>query len=277
MWQQKTINCRDSILDLSTPKIMGIINLTSDSFYEDSRVRSEKSLIELAEKHFEGGASILDLGGMSSRPSAGVVDPNEESKRIVWALNVLQKRYVILYSVDTIHASVAEAAVDSGAHMINDISAGNYDSKMIPYISKTKTPYIAMHMKGLPATMQEAPFYSNVSLEVFEFFVEKIQIFNQLGIQDVILDVGFGFGKTIDHNYQLLRDLDSFKSLGRPMLVGLSRKSMIYKLLDLSPEDALNGTTSLHTLALIKGADILRVHDAKEASEVIKLFQTFHR
>jgi dihydropteroate synthase len=250
---------------------MGIINVTEDSFYSGSRATNEATLIEKATKHIEEGASILDIGAMSSRPGARISDPKEEAKTVVWALDLLTKRFDTIYSVDTLHSHVAQEALQVGAAIINDISASEVDPKIIDVVKAFRVPYIAMHMQGLPETMQNDPQYVNVSKDIFNFFAQKIQYFSTCGIEELVIDVGFGFGKTIQHNYQLLNSLDSFIALRKPILVGLSRKSMLYKALEISQDESLNSTTAVQTIALLKGANILRVHDVKEAVEVIKI------
>lgn len=266
-----TINICGDLLDLSEPKVMGVININSDSFYEASRAFSERDIVRLLEKHMSEGVDIIDIGAMSSRPGAVISDPDEEGKVIKWALNLIKKVYNGHISVDTVHSSVASLSYNEGAHMINDISAGNFDPLMMDTVAKCKLPFIAMHMQGKPQDMQLHPDYQNVTKEVIHFFSEKLYQADCSGINDVIIDPGFGFGKTLQHNYDLLSNLELFTLLQKPLLVGLSRKSMIYKLLETIPEHALNGTTSAHTIALMKGAHILRVHDVKAAKECIKI------
>jgi dihydropteroate synthase len=250
---------------------MGVININENSFYENSRANSENNLLKLTEKHLKEGADIIDIGAMSSRPGALISKPEDEAKQIQSALKSITKHFECYISVDTVHSLVAQLAYDYGGHMINDISAGSIDQKMFTTMGQLKIPYIAMHMQGTPENMQSNPVYENVTYDVLQYFSRIMHDFKQAGGEDIIIDPGFGFGKTIEHNYKLLSQLALFKILDRPILVGLSRKSMIYKVLTTTPEEALNGTTVLNTIALLKGANILRVHDVKEAKECIKL------
>lgn len=271
------INCQGTLLDLSIPKVMGIINLNNDSFYAKSRVSAEKELLIVADSMINQGVDILDLGYMTSKPGSPISKAAEELPIIYKAIHALRRRFNVLLSVDTVHAQVAKSAIDHGANIINDISAGDIDPDIINVCSSTKTPYIAMHMQGVPATMQNNPTYSNPTAEIIGYFGAKIEAFKIQGLTDVIIDPGFGFGKTLDHSYQLLKDLSSFAILEKPILVGISRKSMIYKSLKISADEALNGTTALNTIALLKGANILRVHDVAPAVEVVKLYQSMHK
>jgi dihydropteroate synthase len=256
------------------PLIMGIINITPDSFYEGSRTTKLEQILLLADKMIEQGASILDLGAMSSRPGARIISVEEETSRINGITSAIKEKWPkILVSIDTIHAKTAEKCIFEGADIINDISGGLYDKNMVPTISTAKIPFICMHMKGTPETMKSLSSYDNLILEIYSYFSSRVRELRQAGIHDVILDPGFGFAKNIDQNFHLLHSLDLFHSLGCPILAGLSRKSTIYKTLDISPEEALNGTTVLNTVALLKGAHILRVHDVKEAKQAIKLTQ----
>ena len=267
------INCRGQLLSLSTPAVMGIINVTEDSFYEGNRMHELHQVLEKAGQHLEEGAAILDLGAQSTRPGAALVGPDEEVHRLVPAIHAILNRYPkAIISIDTWYAAVAEKAIHAGAAIINDISAGDMDAGMIPVAGKLQVPYIAMHMQGKPATMQKNPQYENVVAEVLDYLVQKLAQCRAAGIKDFIADPGFGFGKTIDHNYALLKSLHLFCDiLGVPLLTGISRKSMIYKLLNITPVEALNGTTVLNTIALQQGAHILRVHDVKAAVEAVKL------
>ena len=258
-------------MDLTIPKIMGVVNINADSFYSGSRVTSEKELISLVEKHVNEGVDIIDIGAMSSRPGALISNPDQEAEVIKWALYVVKKVYQGYISIDTVHSKVASTSCNEGAHIINDISSGQLHPLMLETVAKYKMPYIAMHMKGSPDKMQQNPEYENVTKEVIYFFSDIVQKCKNAGINDIIIDPGFGFGKTIVHNYQLLSDLEIFKILQKPLLIGISRKSMIYKLLNTTAENALNGTTAANTIALLKGANILRVHDVKEAKECIKI------
>ena len=251
---------------------MGIINVTPDSFYQGSRAESAAEVINRAEKMLEEGADFLDVGGYSSRPGAEDVSSDEETERVVTAVgDIIQKFSEAVISVDTYRSGVAKAAVDAGASMVNDISAGHLDENMLKIVGELGVPYIAMHMRGTPQTMKELSNYENLITEVASYFSETINRCREFGINDVILDPGFGFAKTIEQNFKLLSNLDYLAQLGRPILAGLSRKSMIYRSLNLTADASLNGTTSLNTIALFKGAGILRVHDIREAVEVVKL------
>ena len=258
------------------PKVMGIINATPDSFFTQGRHSDVEGALFMAEQMLADGAAILDVGGQSTRPGALPVGAEEEIKRIVPIVEAFQKRFAqVVISIDTYHAAVAKAAVEAGALMVNDISAGLLDNKMFQTISDLKVSYIMMHMQGNPKTMQERPKYDNVVVNVFDFLQERLQMAAEFGINDVMLDVGFGFGKTVEQNYSLLKNLRAFEMCNKPILVGVSRKSMIYKPLGIDAEQSLNGTTILHTLAIGNGANILRVHDVKTAMEVIKLHQLY--
>lgn len=254
--------------------VMGILNITSDSFFDGGDYLSENQWLERALEMQTQGADIIDIGACSTRPGATQVPFEEELERIVKATELIRKNVPnVLVSVDTYRAKIAEAAVKSGAHIINDISGGTMDSEMFTTIARLKIPYILMHIQGTPQTMQQNPVYDNVVEDVLGFFNKKIAELTSLGVSKVILDPGFGFGKTIAHNYQLMSELSSFATLDLPLLVGVSRKSMIYKVLNTTPAEALNGTTVLNTIALQKGARILRVHDVKEAKETIELLK----
>lgn len=264
------------IIDLSTPKVMGIINLTPDSFYQaagrNHELPSLKQLLKEAEKQLSEGAYFLDLGGYSSRPGAEHVSEQEEAKRVLPAIKALHKEFPeALLSIDTFRAAIAKQAIAEGAHLINDISAGQLDEQMFETIAQLQVPYILMHLKGTPQTMQSLANYTDVVAEVLDYFSEKINQLKQLGATQLIIDPGFGFAKTIEHNYEVLNRFQELHHLGLPVLAGVSRKSMIYKPLNSTPAEALNGTTVLHTIALQKGAHILRVHDVKPAVEAIKL------
>ncbi|KAA2243845.1 dihydropteroate synthase [Chitinophaga agrisoli] len=253
---------------------MGIINITDDSFYAESRSRHLHHIIEKAGQHLAAGAAILDLGAQSSRPGAVEIGAQEEQERLLPVIHALINHYPdAIISVDTYYASVAEKAVHAGAAIINDISAGEMDPQMLETVGRLQAPYIAMHMKGTPATMQKDPQYENVVREVLDYFIQKLAQCRAAGIRDVIIDPGFGFGKTLAHNYTLLRHLHLFQVLDCPLLAGVSRKSMIYRLLGTTPEEALNGTTVIHTLALQQGVQLLRVHDVKPAVETVKIWQ----
>lgn len=267
-----TINCKGNLIDLSSPKVMGILNITPDSFYEGSRNTTPDSLLNRAEKMLKEGAAFLDIGGMSTRPGAIDISADEELKRVIPAVELILKHFPeTLISIDTFRAEVALQSIEAGAAIINDISAGNLDEDMMGVIAKYQVPYIMMHMKGTPQNMKDLNKYEDLTQEVLFYFSEKIKAARQLGINDIILDPGFGFSKNVSQNFELLSNLELFKNLELPLLVGLSRKSTIYKTLGLGPEEALNGTTVLNTIAITKGAHILRVHDVKEAMEVVKL------
>jgi len=267
-----TINCKGTLLDLNSPKVMGILNITPDSFYDGGMYKDEISILNQTEKMLVDGASFIDVGAYSSRPGAAEVSEEEELKRIVPVIELLIKKFPdIVISVDTFRSKVAKETISLGAAIINDISGGNLDSKMYETIAKLKVPYILMHMAGTPKTMQNNPTYEDVTKDLIYFFSEKIDQLHRLNVSDIIIDVGFGFGKTIEHNFQLLRNMSLFQHLDKPILAGLSRKSMLYKTLDITAQEALNATTSANTIALLNGANILRVHDVKEAVEAVTL------
>lgn len=276
--QKYTFQVKGRLYSLDKPKVMGILNLTPDSFYEGSRVpANEQSWLREAEKKIQEGADFLDIGGYSTRPGAEHIAVTEEIKRIVSAIKAIKKQFPdTLLSIDTFRAEVAEVAVGEGADLINDISAGNLDPNMLPLVAKLAVPYIAMHLKGSPQTMQAETNYQQLLPEILYYFSAKIEQFRILGIKDVIIDPGFGFAKTREQNFEVLRNLKNFQQLGVPVLAGLSRKSMIYKTLETSAEEALNGTTALNMFALTQGANILRVHDVKEAKETIQLFEQLY-
>lgn len=252
--------------------VMGILNRTPDSFYPGSRVADDTQLLQQAEKMIGEGADILDIGGQSTRPQAELLSEEEELRRVAAAIDTLHRRWPeVVLSVDTWYARVAREAVAAGASMVNDVSGGTIDRDMLSTVGRLKVPYICMHMKGTPATMNKEAVYQNVVGEVLDFFIRRIEDCRLAGIHDVIIDPGFGFAKNAAHNFELLRNLALFRMTGKPLLLGVSRKSTIYKTLGITPEDALNGTTVLHTMGLLNGAKILRVHDVKEAREVITL------
>jgi dihydropteroate synthase len=269
------INAGGKLLDLEIPKVMGIINITPDSFYKGSRYNTDVEILKAAMQMVSEGADILDIGGYSSRPGAAVISPSEESERVFKAIKLIRKEIPeVIISIDTFRADVAQAAViDYGVNMINDISGGDADSKMFSVIEQLNVPYIMMHMKGNPLTMQKNPVYDDVVADILKWLATRIHKLQSVGVKDIIIDPGFGFGKTVDHNFELLRRLYDFSVAGLPILVGLSRKSMIWKTLNITAEDALNGTTVLNTIALINGADILRVHDVKEAVQTVQLIR----
>lgn len=260
-------------IDLIHPQVMGILNVTPDSFYDGGNYISEMKIIERIRQIADEGATMIDIGAYSTRPGAAIVDEKEEIARLTPAVELVQKYHPeLIISIDTFRSKVAEEINTClGPVIINDISGGTLDPAMLHYAAKSGIPYIMMHIQGTPQTMQQNPVYENVTLDVRRFFTERITLLNELGCQNIILDPGFGFGKTLSHNYELLREMDSFNDLQYPLLVGISRKSMIYKLLDTTPADALNGTTVLNTIALLKGASILRVHDVKQAVETVKI------
>jgi dihydropteroate synthase len=272
---KRTINCSGRLTDLSVPVVMGIINITPDSFYGGSRSQNEDEIVKKTEKHLSEGAAIIDIGACSSRPGAENITENEEKERLDRALKIIKKRFSdAVISIDTFRSSIVSWCFQEyGINLINDISAGNMDKNMFSTIASINIPYIMMHMQGAPQNMQQQPSYVNVVNDIIGFFSEKVRQLNLLGVNDIIIDPGFGFGKTIDHNYELMNQLDAFSVFGLPLLAGVSRKSMIYKFLGNKPEEALNGTTVLNTIALLKGASILRVHDVKEAVETIRIVQ----
>jgi len=269
------INVRGNLIDLSVPKVMGIINVTPDSFYKGSRVIGEEEIIKTAAGMIQDGADILDIGGYSSRPGAEEITQDEERNRVTGALKVINREFPeAVISIDTFRSEIAaEAVLEYGAGMINDISGGEADRKMFHLVEKIQVPYIMMHMQGVPGTMQENPVYDDVVADILRWFGERIFRLQSLGVNDIILDPGFGFGKTAAHNFELLRNLGDFSIAGLPVLVGVSRKSMIWKTLGITPDEALNGTSVLNTTALLNGADILRVHDVKEAVQAVKLVE----
>lgn len=276
LYEQTTINCRGTLLDLSSPNVMGILNVTPDSFFADSRANNVLSLLAQAEKQLLEGAKILDIGGMSTRPGAEMVNEMTELNRIVPAIRAITRAFPeAIVSVDTFRANIARACVDEGARIVNDVSGGSLDHNMFAKIADLNVPYILMHMKGTPQTMQSLTQYDDVALEVLDFFIEKVGLLRGLGVKDIILDVGFGFAKNTEQNFELLRKLSVFKILECPILAGISRKGMIWKTLGVTPDESLNGTTAAHIFALQGGAKILRVHDVKAAIETIRIFETY--
>lgn len=272
------MNCRGLLSELDTPQVMGILNVTLDSFYAASRFQEEKTILDRAEQILEEGGSIIDVGAQSTRPGAKEVGPEEETKILTNAIQLIRKEFPkTIISADTYRAQTAIAVVEGGADIINDISGGTMDGEMFSTVSRLSVPYILMHIQGTPANMQTNPQYEDVVKEVMLYFADKVLKLRKLGVKDIILDPGFGFGKTVEHNYQLLNSLDHFNIFDLPILAGLSRKSMINKVLYTKPEEALNGTTVLNTIALTKGVSILRVHDVKEAVEAIKLTALLHQ
>ncbi|MFK7813201.1 MAG: dihydropteroate synthase [Maribacter sp.] len=270
-----TINSKGELIDLSRPKIMGILNVTPDSFFDGGKYKDEKSILLQTEKMLLEGATFIDVGAYSSRPGADAISEEEEILRILPIVGLLTKEFPkILISIDTFRSQVASKCIEVGAAIINDISAGRLDEEMLPTIAKYKVPYIMMHMKGTPQNMQQQAEYQNLMTDILYYFSERIAAARALGIHDIIIDPGFGFSKTLEQNFELLQKLDLFQNLNLPKLIGLSRKSMIYKTLETNAQNALNGTTALHMMALSKGANILRVHDVKEAKECVKLYNS---
>lgn len=271
----KTINIKGQLLSLDEPQVMGILNVTPDSFYAGSRKQTEAAIIDRIETILREGASIIDVGGYSSRADAAEVSETEEMQRLEMALQPLLQHYPdVVVSVDTFRSSVARQCVEKyGVSMINDISGGELDERMFDTVAQLRVPYIMMHMRGTPQTMQQQTGYEDVTADLLKYFSQKLERLFRLGVNDVILDPGFGFSKTLTQNYELMRHLGDFRILGLPLLVGVSRKSMIYKLLETTPEESLNGTTVLHAYALLQGADILRVHDVRAAKEAIRIVQ----
>ena len=269
----KFLNCNGQLMNLSTPRIMGILNVTPDSFYDGNRYFSETKIRERVEAMISEGADIIDIGAMSSRPKAEMLDETTEWERLQKVLPFI-KSYVpqICFSLDSFRAAIAKRAVEEyGIGMINDISAGEMDAEMFETVAKLNVPYVIMHMQGTPQTMQENPEYKSVTQDIVRYFAKKTAELKRIGVNDIIIDPGFGFGKTLAHNYQLMAELDDFKVFELPLLVGVSRKSMIFKLLNITPDEALTGTIALNTAALLKGANILRVHDVKEAVQVVRI------
>lgn len=271
-----TLNCKGKLLVAESPLVMGIINITPDSFYEGHLGKTIENILQMAGAMLADGADILDIGGQSTRPGSQRITAGEELKRVVPAIEAINKNYPnAIISVDTYHSKVACEAVAAGAAIVNDISAGAMDEKMLAAVAGLKVPYIAMHMQGTPETMQQSPQYDDAIKEVLDFFIQKIDKCKKAGINDIIIDPGFGFGKTTAHNFQLLKNLRVFEMLGKPILVGLSRKATIYKTLGITAAEALNGTTCLNTTALLNGASILRVHDVKEARQAVQLMHHY--
>lgn len=269
-----TLNCNGNLIDLATPKVMGILNCTPDSFYDGGKYKSDHEILSQTEKMVHDGAMFIDVGAYSSKPNANFVTEEQELSRILPVVQLITKNFPeIFLSVDTFRTQVASRAIECGAHIVNDISAGSLDDLMMPTVAKLQVPYIMMHMKGTPQTMQTMTNYENVLKEMLYYFSEKIAQARGFGINDCIIDPGFGFAKTLAQNFEIMQQLELFKILELPLLVGISRKSMIYKSLETTAENALNGTTFLNAIALQKGANLLRVHDVKEAVECVKLFE----
>ncbi len=273
-----TLNCKGRLLTIDEPVAMGILNVTPDSFYSGSRVQQTDDVVQMAASMITDGAAILDIGGQSTRPGSTRISAEEETARVVPAIEAIKQQFpAIFISIDTSYGSVAEAAVAAGADLVNDISAGDMDAAMLSTVAGLHVPFVAMHMQGNPDTMQQNPQYDNIAKEVVDYFIAKTAQWRDAGIVDIILDPGFGFGKTITHNFQLLKQLEALQIFQLPVLAGLSRKSTIWRTLNITADEALNGTTVLNTLALTKGANILRVHDVKEAVETIRLFTAYSK
>ena len=273
-----TLNCKGTLIDLTQPKVMGILNVTPNSFFDGGKYVNENAVVEQAEKMLSEGATFIDLGAYSSKPNAEYVSEEQEISRLIPIVQLLVKEVPeIIISVDTFRSQVAEKAIEAGAALINDISAGNLDNEMMETVANLQVPYIMMHMKGTPKTMQSLTQYDDILKEMLFYFSEKINEARRLGIHDLIVDPGYGFAKTTEQNFEILQKSELFQHLNVPILAGLSRKSMIYKTLENTPQEALNGTTVMNTLALTKGANILRVHDVKEAMEAIRLVKAFQK
>ncbi|MAD96884.1 MAG: dihydropteroate synthase [Flavobacteriaceae bacterium] len=267
-----TINCKGRLVDLTSPKVMGVLNITPDSFFDGGLYKDERSILGQVEKMLAEGATFIDVGAYSSRPGADHVSEQEELSRMAPVIELILKKFPdTLISVDTFRSAVARKSIELGAALINDISGGNLDADMFSTIAELNVPYIAMHMQGTPQTMQNNPKYEDIVHDLIYFFSKKIDELHRLNVSDIIIDVGFGFGKTIAQNYDLLDKLSLFQNLDKPILAGVSRKSMLYKPLEISPQEALNATTAANTVALLNGANILRVHDVKEAVEAVKI------
>lgn len=270
-----TLNCRGRLISLEQPLVMGILNYTRDSFYQGSRLPDKETVLTSATRMAEAGVDIIDIGAQSTRPGSTRISAEEEIEKLAGLIPEIVKHTGRIISIDTYHAQTAKAMVDAGAHIVNDISGGTMDPQMIDTVGKLGVPYICMHIKGTPENMQQHTDYRDILGEVLEYFIERTDTCRKAGIQDIIIDPGFGFAKTIDQNYYLLKNLAAFKIFDLPILAGLSRKSSIYKTLQITPEEALNGTTVLNTIALMNGAHILRVHDVKEAREAVSLFKVY--
>ncbi|NEM96081.1 dihydropteroate synthase [Pontibacter sp. BT327] len=272
--KKSTLNCRGKLLSLDTPLVMGILNITPDSFYPGSRLSSAEEAVERARVMLSEGADILDIGGYSTRPGAAEVSSQEEQDRLIPAIEAIVKEFPdVVISVDTFRADVAEATIKAGAAIVNDVAGGTLDEKMFETVARLQVPYILMHMRGTPQTMQTLANYSNVTVEVLDELQQQVAKLTKLGVNDIILDPGFGFAKTTEHNFELLNRLEDFRILGLPVLVGMSRKSMVYKTLGIHQTDALTGTIVVNTIALMKGANILRVHDVKETKQAVELYK----
>lgn len=273
--QNKTLNLRGRLLDLSTPQVMGILNVTPDSFFDGNRFSDEKAILQQVEKMTQEGATLIDIGGYSTRPGASDITEAEELNRVITPIRSILKKFPdALISIDTFRSAVARAAIEEGAVLINDVSGGEADGNMFDTVASLGVPYVLMHMRGNPQTMTQQTGYENLTREIMDYFHGKISTLHDKGVNDIIVDPGFGFAKTAPQSFELLQHLDHFRFLEKPILAGLSRKSMIWRTLSTTAEHALNGTTSLNTIALLKGASLLRVHDVKEAVEVVKLIRS---
>ena len=273
-----TLNCKGRLLVNDKPLVMGIINATPDSFFDGSRFNGVDEIVTEAERMLNDGADVIDLGGQSTRPGSDLIPADEEIKRVIPAIKTIANKFPgTIISIDTFYSKVAAAAIGAGATIVNDISAGSMDHKMIGTVAELKVPYVLMHMKGTPQTMQQNSTYENVTRDVLDFFIAKTRELKNAGIIDIIIDPGFGFAKTIDQNFELLKDLSVFKMLDKAIMLGISRKSTVYKTLGVSADEALNGTSVLNTIGLMNGASILRVHDVKEAREAVKLFSAIYK
>ncbi len=274
--KKSELRCKGKIIALNKPIVMGILNLTPDSFYDGGKYKNNQEALSQAGKIMEEGAAIIDIGAVSTRPGAEEIDEQQEEKRLEPIIKSLLDIYPeIIISVDTYRSGVAERAINLGCHIINDISGGTFDEEILHVVARYKVPYIMMHIQGTPANMQKNPVYDDVVRDIYNFFEKQISKLQKLKHQQIVIDPGFGFGKTLEHNYILLKNLSAFKKLGFPVMAGLSRKSMINKVLGTTPQTAMNGTTVLNTLALLNGVDILRVHDVKEAVEVVRLIEQY--
>lgn len=273
-----SLNIQGELMKWDRPLTMGILNLTPDSFYDGGKYQSDLNILSQAERILEEGADIIDIGGFSSRPGAKMISSEEEIKRVLPALkNIINEFDKAIISIDTYRKQVAQECIDNGASIINDISAGEWDEALPLYIAAHNIPYIIMHMQGKPENMQDSPTYKDVSKDIYQWFSNRLNLLDQMGINDLIIDPGFGFGKSLDHNYQLLNDLSYFKHLNKPLLVGISRKGMIQKVIKKDASESLNGTTAAHVITLLNGANILRVHDVKEAKEAIAIVEYYQK
>lgn len=271
-----TLNCKGRLLLIDSAIVMGIVNCTPDSFYSESRMSDTQLAVKKAFQMIEEGAAIIDIGGQSTRPGSMAVSATVETERIIPVIEIIKKKYPqIFISVDTFQSEVAEAALKSGADIINDISGGTFDERIVDVAIRHQAPFICMHIKGKPADMQKNPVYDDVCREILDYFISRLEFFSKVGLNDIILDPGLGFGKTFAHNFEIIRKLEVFKIPAKPVLIGISRKATVYRSLHITAEEALNGTTVLNTLALQNGANILRVHDVKEAVEAVKLVELY--